>query len=43
MEHAGYVVTGWIGTGVVLSAYAVWVERRTRRARRARAGADGSR
>jgi len=34
MENAGYVLTGWIGTGVVLAAYAGLVARRTRRARR---------
>lgn len=34
MEHAGYVLTGWIGTGVVLSGYALLVARRVRRARR---------
>lgn len=34
MEHAQYVLTGWIVTGVALAAYAGVVITRTRRAAR---------
>lgn len=34
MENAGYVVTGWVLTGVVLVVYTLDVVRRTRRAQR---------
>jgi len=34
MENAGYVITGWVLTGVALLGYAAEVARRTRRARR---------
>lgn len=34
MENAGYVVTGWVLTAVVLGAYAATVALRTRRALR---------
>lgn len=34
MTDAGYVVTGWVLTAVVLAGYWVSIARRTRRARR---------
>lgn len=34
MENAGYVLTGWVLTVVVLGAYAAMVALRTRRALR---------
>jgi hypothetical protein len=34
MTDAGYVVTGWVLTAVVLAAYWASIARRTRRARR---------
>lgn len=34
MSYAGYVITGWVATFVILGAYTGWIARRTRRARR---------
>ena len=35
MSDASFIAAGWIGTAVAVTTYAVSVERRTRRARRA--------
>jgi cytochrome oxidase assembly protein ShyY1 len=32
VNHAEYVITGWVLTAVVIAAYWMWVVRRTRRA-----------
>lgn len=40
MTDAGFVLTAWIGTGVVLAVYVARLARRTRRAERLADGAD---
>jgi hypothetical protein len=36
MQFAGYVITGWALTGVVLGGYWLWIVQRTKRAERSR-------
>jgi hypothetical protein len=40
VTDAGFVLTAWIGTGVVLAAYLARLARRTRRAERLTGEAD---
>jgi hypothetical protein len=42
MTDAGYVVTGWVLTAVVLAAYWASIARRTRRARRTLPPGEGA-
>lgn len=41
MTDAGYVITGWVLTGVVLGSYAVLLSVRLRRARKSLPGSGG--
>ena len=36
MSSAGYVITGWVLTFVVLGVYWLWIVQRTKRAERSR-------
>lgn len=38
MEHAQYVVSGWLLTGVAMAGYAAWMARRIGRAERLAGG-----
>ena len=42
MRDAAFILTAWIGTGVVLAAYVARLAARTRRAERLADGADGA-